>query len=226
MQRRPVPAVRPEPASGGQLCRQFVSRWLPESRLGKGTNGPVSTQMSSFDVRVRRYVARSSREPQPTQIVEGPIGIAGYLTYVHYEGLKVVCLSSGGCETVQSSRYAKLDGIPVAVLGLAGYIAILLTLAIRGDSARAAGFGIALVGFLFSMYLTYRELFTIHAICQWCVGSAVLMSGLAILTGIRLMYGERHPPAPPPVERPPRPRSATATRTPQAAASESRRKAR
>jgi uncharacterized membrane protein len=118
------------------------------------------------------------------------IGIAGYLTYVHYAGLKVLCLSSGGCETVQASRYSKLDGIPVSVLGLAGYITILFSLAIRGESGRTIGFGIALVGFLFSMYLTYRELFTIKAICQWCVASAVLMTLLAILTTVRLLKAE------------------------------------
>jgi uncharacterized membrane protein len=115
------------------------------------------------------------------------IGIASYLTYVHYAGLKVLCLSSGGCETVQASKYAKLDGIPVAVLGLAGYVTILLSLAVRGDLGRAAGFGIALIGFLFSMYLTYRELFTIKAICQWCVGSAVLMTLLVMLTAVRVL---------------------------------------
>ncbi len=123
------------------------------------------------------------------------IGIAGYLTYVHYEGLKVLCLASGGCETVQSSRYAKLDGIPVAVLGLAGYVTILLSLAIRGDTGRAAGFGVALIGFLFSMYLTYRELFTIKAICQWCVASAVLMTALAIMTGARVLREQVDAPA-------------------------------
>jgi uncharacterized membrane protein len=115
------------------------------------------------------------------------IADAAYLTYVHYAGLKVLCLSSGGCETVQSSHWAKLDGIPVSVLGLIGYISILLSLAVRGDVGRAAGFGIALTGFGFSMYLTYRELFTIKAICQWCVGSAVLMTALAILTAIRFL---------------------------------------
>ena len=118
------------------------------------------------------------------------IGVAGYLTYTHYEGLKVLCLSSGGCETVQSSVYSKLDGIPVAVLGLAGYIGILFSLFIRNELGRAAGFGLALVGFLFSMYLTYRELFTIKAICQWCVSSAVLMTVLTILTAIRVLRVE------------------------------------
>jgi uncharacterized membrane protein len=130
------------------------------------------------------------------------IGIGTYLTYVHYEGLKVLCLSSGGCETVQSSVYSKLGGIPVATLGLAGYIAILITLWIRGDTGRAAGFGLALVGFLFSMYLTYRELFTIKAICQWCVGSAVLMTLLDILTAIRVLRVEGSSPAPPPPPKP------------------------
>jgi uncharacterized membrane protein len=121
------------------------------------------------------------------------IGIAGYLTYVHYEGLKVLCLSSGGCETVQASQYAKLDGVPVALLGLIGYIGILGTLPLRNDLGRVAGFGIALIGFGFSMYLTYRELFTIKAICQWCVSSAVLMTILVVLTAIRVL---REAPAP------------------------------
>jgi uncharacterized membrane protein len=119
------------------------------------------------------------------------IGVAGYLTYIHYAGLKVVCLSGGGgCETVQASRYAKLAGIPVALLGLIGYVSILGSTAIRGELGRAAGVAIAFVGFCFSMYLTYRELFTIHAICQWCVGSAVLMTVLVILTTIRFLRAD------------------------------------
>jgi uncharacterized membrane protein len=136
---------------------------------------------AATDRRVRRVIA--------VLCVLG-IGIAGYLTYVHYAGLKVLCLSSGGCETVQSSSYAKLDGIPVAVLGLAGYIAILGSLAVRGEAGRLAGFGVALIGFGYSMYLTYRELFTIKAICQWCVGSAVLMTALVVLTAVRVLREE------------------------------------
>ncbi len=119
------------------------------------------------------------------------IGVAGYLTYIHYAGLKVVCLSGGGgCETVQASRYAKLAGIPVALLGLIGYVSILGSAAIRGELGRAAGVAVAFVGFCFSMYLTYRELFTIHAICQWCVGSAVLMTVLVVLTTIRFLRAD------------------------------------
>ncbi len=118
------------------------------------------------------------------------IADAGYLTYVHYEGLKVLCLSSGSCETVQASRWSKLDGIPVSLLGLIGYLTILLTLAIRGDLGRATGFAVALIGCGFSLYLTYREIFTIKAICQWCVGSAVFMTALAILTAIRFLRSD------------------------------------
>jgi len=122
------------------------------------------------------------------------VGIATYLVYVHYAGIQPFCVSgSGGCEKVQTSDYADLAGIPVADLGLAGYLAILGSLFIRGDLGRLAGAAIALSGFGFSMYLTYREIFTIKAICQWCVASAVLMTLLAILTVIRLLKSEPDP---------------------------------
>ncbi len=124
------------------------------------------------------------------------IADAGYLTYVHYAKLKVLCLASGGCETVQASQWAKLGPVPVSLLGLIGYLAILATLALRNELGRAAGFGLALIGFGFSMYLTYRELFTIHAICQWCVASAVLMTGLATLMGVRFLRAGGEPSLP------------------------------
>ncbi len=114
------------------------------------------------------------------------LGIAGYLTYIHYAGIRPVCLASG-CEQVQSSSYAKLAGVPVSVLGLIGYAAILVTSVLRVESARVAGAGFALTGLGFSAYLTYRELFTIKAICQWCVASAVLMALLAVITVIRAL---------------------------------------
>src|ERR1700754_3513111 len=115
-------------------------------------------------------------------------GIAGYLTWVHYGHLKIVCLSGGGgCEKVQSSSYAELAGVPVAVLGLIGYVAILLSLLLpREESALAAAF-LSLVGFGFSAYLTWAELFRIHAICQWCVASASIMTVLTVLTLVWLL---------------------------------------
>jgi uncharacterized membrane protein len=115
------------------------------------------------------------------------LGVAGYLTYVHYAGLHPVCVASGGCETVQSSHYAKLAGIPVPLLGLIGYASILGSLLVPDDTGRMATAGLAVVGFGFSLYLTYLELFVIKAICQWCVASAVLMTALAILAVIRLL---------------------------------------
>ena len=78
----------------------------------------------------------------------------------------------------------------MAVLGLIGYVSILVSLRIKGDLGRGAGFCVALIGCGFSLYLTYREVFTLKEICEWCVGSAMLMTILAILTGIRYLRGE------------------------------------
>jgi uncharacterized membrane protein len=126
------------------------------------------------------------------------VGIAGYLVYVHYEGIEPLCVAGGGgCEKVQTSDFADLLGISVAVLGLGAYLAILATLLVPGDVSRLAGAAIALSGFGFSMYLTYREIFTIKAICQWCVASAVLMTLLAVLTVVRLLGSEPDPVAEP-----------------------------
>jgi uncharacterized membrane protein len=116
------------------------------------------------------------------------LGIAGYLTYVHYRGLHVACLAGGGgCEQVQASRYAKLAGAPVAVLGLLGYAAILLATNLRGEAARLAAVALTVVGLGFTGYLTYRELFTIDAICQWCVASALVMTALTALAVARFL---------------------------------------
>jgi len=113
--------------------------------------------------------------------------IAGYLTYVHYGHLKIICASgSGGCEKVQSSDYAELAGIPVATLGLVGYVGILGSLLLPPEPSRQVAALLSLVGFGFSMYLTWAELFRIHAICQWCVGSATIMTLLTIVSLIRL----------------------------------------
>lgn len=116
------------------------------------------------------------------------LGVAGYLTWVHYADLEPLCAGgSGGCERVQNSEYAELAGVPVALLGLIGYGAILASLALPGDAGRFAGALLALAGFGFSAWLTFVELFEIEAICQWCVVSAVLMTALAVATSLRFV---------------------------------------
>jgi uncharacterized membrane protein len=119
------------------------------------------------------------------------IGIAGYLTYVHYAGINPICVAgSGGCEKVQTSKWADLGGIPVAVLGLAGYVCILASLLLPEEIGEMVAVLLSLIGVGFSAYLTYRELFTIHAVCQWCVASAVVMALLAIVSVARLLSVE------------------------------------
>jgi uncharacterized membrane protein len=74
------------------------------------------------------------------------VGISGYLTYVDYAGIEPICAASHGCEKVQSSRYSELAGVPVALLGLIGYLAVLATALVRSDSARLAGSFLTLTG--------------------------------------------------------------------------------
>jgi uncharacterized membrane protein len=122
------------------------------------------------------------------------LGVASYLTYIHYSGGPILCLRGGGCETVQHSAYSKLVGVPVALIGLLGYIGIMGSLlAPERETTRLATMTFVVVGFGFSLYLTSRELFSIHAICPWCVSSAVIMTLLTILSVWRFLQGEPPP---------------------------------
>ena len=105
------------------------------------------------------------------------VGVATYLTYVHYAGINPACTAGASCVKVQTSEWSKLDGVPVALIGLIGYVVILATLLLRDrEETRLAILGLTLIGFGFSAYLTYRELFSIHAVCEWCASSAVIMT--------------------------------------------------
>ena len=116
------------------------------------------------------------------------LGIAGYLTYVHYAGINPVCTAGGSCEKVQTSVYSQLAGVPVALIGLLGYISILgLLVAPENETTRFATMALALVGFAFSAYLTYRELYSIHAICEWCASSAAILTVVAPLSVWRFL---------------------------------------
>lgn len=119
------------------------------------------------------------------------LAISAYLTWVHYADVEPVCTGISDCAKVQSSKYAELAGVPVAVIGLAGYVAILGSLFVPGENGRTLGAFLALVGFGFSAYLTYLELFVIDAICQWCVASAIVMTALAGVAIARLAQPTR-----------------------------------
>ena len=116
------------------------------------------------------------------------IFVALYL-WLHKIGvIGVLQCGSGGCDTVQASRYADFLGLPVALYGVAGYLALLVVslMAVRPGSAGRRGFDVVLavaasVGFAFTIYLTALELFVIHAICRWCVASAAIITAIWII---------------------------------------------
>lgn len=134
------------------------------------------------------------------------VGIAGYLTYLHYAGGSPYCIAGGGgCDRVQESDYAMLAGIPVAVVGLAAYAALLVTALVPGPVAAAAGAGIALAAVAVSAWLLYAQLALIDAVCQWCVANDVVIALSAVAAVWRLRkstqcrsgvtpMAERHPP--------------------------------
>jgi uncharacterized membrane protein len=136
----------------------------------------------------------SVRALRVTMIVLATIGlgVASYLTYVHYSGTPPVCTAGGSCLKVQTSIYSKLAGVPVALMGLIGYVAILASLlAPESETTRFATLAFIVGGFGFSAYLTYRELFSIHAVCEWCASSAVILTILLPLAVWRFLRGDR-----------------------------------
>ena len=118
------------------------------------------------------------------------LGVALYLTLIESTSIPAVCGPIGDCNTVQQSSYARLFGvIPVGLLGAVGYLAILAAWA--WQKARKDGlagyvplalFGMSLFGTLFSVYLTYLELFVIRAVCIWCLSSAVIITLLMLVS--------------------------------------------
>ena len=142
-------------------------------------------------------VAESVRKRDWTWIGAVVLALIGlvdsiYLSYIKLANQTASCGLIGDCETVNNSRYSEIAGIPIAVLGAAGYLLILGLLYLDRPSAggpepvRLAVFGVTLAGTLYSIYLTYLELFVLKAICPFCVVSAAAMVGLFVLSLIRL----------------------------------------
>ncbi|HTR89569.1 MAG TPA: vitamin K epoxide reductase family protein [Solirubrobacteraceae bacterium] len=119
------------------------------------------------------------------------LAVASYVTYVHYSGIKPACTAGEACTKVQTSRYAEIEGVPVALVGLIGYLAILLSLlAPEDERTRFLTAALTLGGFGFSLYLTYREVFSIHAICEECLSSAIIMTIMMCLSVWRYLRGD------------------------------------
>ncbi len=124
-----------------------------------------------------------------------------YLSWLKLAHREAACAGIGDCDVVNSSPYAEMFGIPVAVLGAGVYLLIFLLLwfeprlsTTRQSQARYAVFGLTLWGVLFSAYLTYIEIAILHAICPYCVLSALVLLFLWVLAIIRvLMPGEDDP---------------------------------
>ena len=123
--------------------------------------------------------------------------VSVYMTVYKYTGNEGMCLGSGDCNTVNASRYSEIELagmlVPVALIGVGGYLAILATLLFekKYDFLRQNGmmllFGLTLMGFLFSMYLVYVEVAILGAYCPFCVTSQATMTLIFILTVIRLV---------------------------------------
>jgi uncharacterized membrane protein len=112
---------------------------------------------------------------------------AFYLSWVKIQHTELFCGGSTNCATVNSSSYAYLFGIPIALLGLLTYLVIIIILIMgkqkvyNEDFVVFALFGITLIGVIFSAYLTYVEIYVIHAICPYCMVSAIIMLILFVM---------------------------------------------
>ena len=124
--------------------------------------------------------------------------IVGLLVSVYMTIFKItsndnMCIGSKACSVVNDSRYSELNGIPVAVIGVAGYAALLAVLLLERrpgfikQNATMIFFALSLLGFLFTVYLVFVEIVLIKAFCPFCVTSQVAMTLIFILSVVRLI---------------------------------------
>lgn len=118
------------------------------------------------------------------------LAVATYLTVVHYTHQQIACNGIGDCEYVNSSKYAEVGGVPVALLGAIAYgmmgVLVLAYAVSPAPGVLQALWAIGLASFGFSMYLTGIELWVLDAICLYCVGSASIMTALFAVQSVAL----------------------------------------
>jgi uncharacterized membrane protein len=123
---------------------------------------------------------------------------ATYLLVYKLTGNNGMCWGNGGCHDVNFSSYSEIGGIPVSVFGIvtflviAGILLLEPRLIIAKENGPLAIFGIGLAGVAFTAYLTWLEVYVIHAICPFCVATAVIIALIFILAVIRLIKQTAH----------------------------------
>ncbi len=116
-----------------------------------------------------------------------------YMTIYKVTSNDSMCLGSGDCSTINASRYSEVNDIPVAAIGVIGYVTILAVhyFENRNQFFKQNGtlliFGMALTGFLFTVWLIYVEIALVKAICPFCVTSQAAMSIIFIIAVMRLI---------------------------------------
>ena len=137
--------------------------------------------------------SKNADKIQILPLVAALVAIAGmidaiYLTVHHYTGEKVPCSVTGGCETVLSSLYSEIGGIPLALFGALAYFTVfsLATLSAFGDDRmwKILSVVVALMA-VFSLWLLYLQAFVLGAFCQFCLLSAGTTFTLLLLVIIR-----------------------------------------
>ena len=122
-----------------------------------------------------------------------------YLGWVKFTGAYALCGPIGNCESVNSSQYSEIFGIPIALLGAGAYAIMIVLLLLENrcqiwaELSSMIVFGMSLIGVLYSIYLTYIEVAVLKAICPYCVISAIILVILLLLSGIRLSISLREP---------------------------------
>lgn len=117
-----------------------------------------------------------------------------YLAYVKLANTEIYCTPGlGECDVVNASQWSTLFGVPLGIYGVIGFMTLLLIelfaekIAFLSPHKEILLFALSLAGFLFSLYLTYIELFILHAICQWCVLSALMITVIFIGSILKLV---------------------------------------
>ncbi|MCC6299728.1 MAG: vitamin K epoxide reductase family protein [Anaerolineales bacterium] len=119
--------------------------------------------------------------------------VSVYMTIYKITSDDRMCVGSKDCSVVNASRYSEVNGIPVAIIGVAGYVALLAAQWLERkpgyfqQNGALIFFGLAVTGFLFTVYLIYVEVALIKAYCPFCITSQAAMTLIFIVSVVRLI---------------------------------------